>query len=277
MRILITFKPERNYYLLPVNYNYEVSSMIYHIMSLSGKNFTRWLHSRGFQLDGTKKFKFFNFSRIFFIEKEIQGDIIRAKGNFRLVFSSPIDESVLTNFVAGLMELQDYLYLGSKEVGSRIKVQSVKILPYPRFENRTKYIMLSPTVVSLQNENKKVVYLNPTDDRVVDTLITNIVNKYKTIYCEKCPYEINIKFDENYLRSNLDAGNIMKLISVKVSQNKSAKIKGFMLPVEIQTDPIVHKLIYDSGLGEKNSLGFGMVEVVRPNQENRAFSKLLEK
>lgn len=271
MRIVITFKPERNNFLLPVNYNYELSSMIYHIMSLSGPRFTSWLHSRGFQLDGKKRFKFFNFSRLFFTEKEIQGDIIQAKGNFRMIFSSPIDESVLTNFISGMMELNEFLYLGNKDIGSRIKVQNISIIPHPNFEKITKYIMLSPTVASLQDQNKRIVYLTPFDNHTSEVLTKNIVNKYETIFMEKCPYEINITFDKEYLESNWEKGNIMKLITIKVANNSNAKIKGFMLPLSIETNPEIHKLLYECGLGEKNSLGFGMLEVAKVKSRESSF------
>lgn len=275
MRILITFKPERKYFLLPINYNYEISSMIYHIMSLSGPKFTSWLHSRGFQLDGKKRFKFFNFSRLFFTDKEIQKDIIKARGNFRMLFSSPIDESVITNFISGMMENSDGFYLGSKEIGTRIKVVNIQILPYPNFQQITKYIMLSPTVASQQDENKKIHYLKPTDDNIYDVLRKNLVNKYEILYMEKCPYEIDLEFDNNYLTKAKNIDDVMKLITIKTAKENTAKIKGFMLPITIISDPKIQKLAYETGLGEKNSLGFGMLEIAK-SQSHLAVSKSQE-
>lgn len=263
MRILITFKPERSNFLLPTNYNYELSSMIYHIMSLSGPKFTKWLHSRGFQLDGSKKFKFFNFSRLFFTEKEIQRDIIKAKGNFRMLFGSPIDESVITNFVSGMMENTEGFYLGSKDVGTKIKVVNVQILPYPTFQPNTKYIMLSPTVASQQDENRKIHYLSPIDNNIFDVLRKNLVNKYEILYMEKCPYEINFEFDSNYMAKSKNIDDLMKLITIKTGKQNTAKIKGFMLPILIKSDVKIQKLVYETGLGEKNSLGFGMLEIAK--------------
>lgn len=205
------------------------------------------------------------------MEKEIQGDIIKAKGNFRMLFSSPIDESVLTNFISGMMELNESLYLGNKDVGTRIKVQNIKIIPYPKFDIMTKYIMLSPTVASCQDQNKRIIYLNPFDDRTKETLINNLVNKYETIFMEKCPYEINIYFDQTYMEFNSNKENIMKLISIKIANHSNAKIKGFMLPLSIESNKIIHKLAYDCGLGEKNSLGFGMLEVAKGKSRESSF------
>ena len=273
MRILITFRPEKKIFLLPINYNYEISSMIYHIMSLSGPKFTKWLHSRGFSLDGTKRFKFFNFSRLFFKEKEVQRDVIKASGNFRMLFSSPIDESVVTNFIAGMMENNDGFYIGNRDVGIRVKVANVKILPYPNFKQHTKYIMLSPTVATQQDENKKVQYLSPNDIKVYDVLRKNLVHKYEILYQEKCPYEINFEFDENYMAHANNLDDLMKLVTIKTGKENTAKIKGFLLPITIIANPKIQKLVYETGLGEKNSLGFGMLEVAK-GQENLAFSKL---
>lgn len=263
MRLLITFRPERKYFLLPVNYNYELSSLIYNIMSMGGPNFASWLHQRGFQLEGKKRFKMFNFSRLFFSEKQIEGELVKAKGNFRLIFSTPIDESIMTNFVSGILEANDWFYLGNKDIGTRLKIASIKILPFPKFNKKQKYIMLSPTVASIQDKNKKVVYLSPLDELVIDVLRKNIVNKYETLFQKKCPYEINIKFDESYIQSNIENGNIMKLIKIKSNEVNSARIKGFMVPLTIDSSNEIHKLVYESGLGEKNSLGFGMLEIAR--------------
>lgn len=262
MRLLISFRPERSMFMLPTNYNYEVSSLIYYIMSQAGPKFTQWLHRRGFSLDGTKRFKFFNFSRLYFTEKEIQGDVIKAQGNFRLLFSSPIDESIITNFVSGMMENSEFYYLGNKDVGTKIKISSVKILPYPKFERTMKYIMLSPTVVSVQNKDKRIVYLYPDNQKTIDSLTNNIVDKYEIIYMKKNPYEINLKFDEEYLNKK-KVEEVMKLVTIKVNKENQAKLKGFMLPIIIEADPVIQKLIYETGIGEKNSLGFGMLEIAR--------------
>jgi len=263
MRILITFRPERKFFLLPTNYNYEISSMIYFIMSLSGPNFTNWLHSRGFSLDGKKRFKLFNFSRLFFNEKEIQGDIIKASGNFRMIFSSPIDESVVTNFISGMMENVNGFYLGNREVGTKIKIANVKILPYPPLMQNTKYIMLSPTVASQQDINKKVHYLTPFDTDIYDVLRKNLINKYEILFQEKCPYEIDFEFDKKYLEQSRNIDDVMKLITIKTGKENTAKIKAFLLPIRIISNPKIQKLVYETGLGEKNSLGFGMLEIAK--------------
>jgi CRISPR-associated protein, Cas6 family len=43
-----------------------------------------------------------------------------------------------------------------------------------------------------------------------------------------------------------------------------------MCPLTIEGNPDLIKLAYESGLGEKNSLGFGMIEVVKKEMEKRA-------
>lgn len=262
MRLQIIFKPEKNIFLIPTNYNYELSSIIYKIMSTSGPNFTKWLHSRGFSLEGAKRFKFFNFSRLFFQEKDVQGEVIKAKGNFKLIFSSPIDESVLTTFISGMMEFNKEIYLGNRDVGTKVRVHSINILPYPDFQYKSKYIMLSPTVATIQDENRKIVFLEPNNERTVDALRKNLVNKYETLFMEKCPYNIDFSFDENYINASFEK-NLIKKVSIKASLDKTILIRGFMLPIELKSDVKIQKLAYETGIGEKNSLGFGMLEIAK--------------
>jgi CRISPR-associated endoribonuclease Cas6 len=39
------------------------------------------------------------------------------------------------------------------------------------------------------------------------------------------------------------------------------KLRGFMCPLTIEGNPALIALAYESGLGEKNSMGFGMIEI----------------
>lgn len=50
---------------LPINYQYELSSAIYRILSCADSDYATWLHENGFQMENeTKKFKLFTFSNL---------------------------------------------------------------------------------------------------------------------------------------------------------------------------------------------------------------------
>jgi len=73
MRIKLTLKQVKENQLIPINYQYALSSFIYTTIEKSDPRYSRWLHDRGFLL-GKKSFKFFTFS-MFDLPKRIKDDI----------------------------------------------------------------------------------------------------------------------------------------------------------------------------------------------------------
>jgi CRISPR-associated endoribonuclease Cas6 len=52
-----------------------------------------------------------------------------------------------------------------------------------------------------------------------------------------------------------------KLITIKQDTLEQSKIRGYLFDFELTALPEIHHLILSCGAGEKNSLGFGWVEV----------------
>ena len=52
--------------LLPFNYQYEQSAVIYRILAQADTQYASWLHENGYQLNGSKKFKLFCYSPFIF-------------------------------------------------------------------------------------------------------------------------------------------------------------------------------------------------------------------
>ncbi|MBI4810670.1 MAG: CRISPR-associated endoribonuclease Cas6, partial [Ignavibacteriales bacterium] len=55
---------------------------------------------------------------------------------------------------------------------------------------------------------------------------------------------------------------ISKLITIKEGHKEETRVRGFMCPITIEGNPELIKLAYECGLGEKGSLGFGMIEIL---------------
>ena len=54
----------------------------------------------------------------------------------------------------------------------------------------------------------------------------------------------------------------MKLITIKEATSKEIKLKGFITPISIKSTIDIQKIAYFCGIGEKNSLGFGCLELI---------------
>lgn len=262
MRIEVTLKPEKNKYIIPINYNYPLSAAIYKIFANAGPRFAEWLHKIGFSLDGGKRFKMFNFSRLFFEEMTVHKNSIIGEGIVRFNLSSPIEETLILNFVNGLLDTKN-LFIGSNECGTNFKILSATIKPIPKFDYDMKFVMQSPTVATIKDKEGRIIYLKPTDEKTVEVLCKNLRNKYKVLYNENYEEFLHIEFDKEYIEKKGGAEQVMKLITIKENTVDEAKIKGFMVPFRIIGDINIIKLAYFSGLGEKNALGFGSIEVAK--------------
>ena len=262
MRIEVILKPEKAKYIIPINYNYPLSAAIYKIFANAGPRFAEWLHKIGFSIDSGKRFKLFNFSRLFFEEMTVHKNSIIGEGLVRFNLSSPIEETLILNFVNGLLETKN-IFIGTNECGTNFKILNVSIKPAPKFDYDMKFVMQSPTVASIKNKENRIIYLKPTDEKVVDVLCTNLKNKYKVLYNEKYEEFLHIEFDRDYIEKKGGAENVMKLITIKENTEAEAKIKGFMAPFRLIGDPNIVKLAYYSGIGEKNALGFGSIEIAK--------------
>lgn len=67
MRFNLTLNIDKRLHnsLLPLNYQYECSALIYKILFNANQDYATWLHQNGFKAD-KKQFKLFTFSRFYF-------------------------------------------------------------------------------------------------------------------------------------------------------------------------------------------------------------------
>lgn len=67
MKFKITLKIDRKYGdLLPFNYQYEQSAVIYRILAQADTQYSSWLHENGYLLHERKRFKLFCYSPFIF-------------------------------------------------------------------------------------------------------------------------------------------------------------------------------------------------------------------
>lgn len=76
MRFLLNLNIDkrRNGSLLPLNYQYECSALIYKILFNANRDYATWLHENGFTGD-KKQFKLFTFSRFYFPKYKIEREL----------------------------------------------------------------------------------------------------------------------------------------------------------------------------------------------------------
>jgi hypothetical protein len=91
MRFLISLQREGSSSILPINYQYELSSLIYKIIDRADSAFSEFLHRQGYMAYG-KNFRLFTFSRIQFDRYQVIAYFLIFKAIFSrswiLIFST---------------------------------------------------------------------------------------------------------------------------------------------------------------------------------------------
>ena len=248
MRIKFVFDSEKGTISLPVNYQRQLQSFIYRTIS---PHLASFLHNKGFEF-GKRKFKLFTFSRVF---GKFRFDGERGQIEFKTPVSfylSTIYPIIAEEFTENLVKADDIkigkntLFLSSVEVFMK-KINSKKI----------KIKMLSPVVVystlKKADGTKKTYYYSPFESEFSDLISKNILKKYTAYYGQK-PVEKDFKI------TPLKVSEKRNLI---ITVYKNTIIKSWTGIYELEGSPELLEFSYCTGIGSKNSQGFGMWEEVQ--------------
>jgi CRISPR-associated endoribonuclease Cas6 len=167
------------------------------------------------------------------------------------------DEPLLRAIEAGLLED------GSIRVGAgELAIDGIRFAPTPDFaEGEGQFVCLSPivaTVCGIGPEGAGTRFLRPTDGAAFsEAARANALSKFEALY-GRAPKEpesrLVLRFDAGYLARNPRGGT--KRVTINGND-----VVGAMAPFTALGSPALLQLIYNSGAGEMNGAGFGMIEV----------------
>lgn len=256
MRFELTLNRTTKQRMLPMDYQYCVSAWIYKVLRQADNDFAEFLHSKGYGKEETKLYKLFCFSRLNFGKPKLWKEkklFEISSHEIKLQISFDVTEAA-TNFIKGLFMLQEF-FLGDKFNGIDFKVTKVEALPVPDFSKTMQYRLQTPWVISYRPENAKPPqYLSP-DDEMFETLtIKHLVEKYNnTRYPDSIkPEQINFKRLTDYKR----AGFVMK-----PGTPEESRVIGNLFDFQLHAPIEVHQMIWNAGVSEKSSSGFGWLEI----------------
>jgi CRISPR-associated endoribonuclease Cas6 len=255
MKFKITLNRTGKQCMLPMDYQYYLSAWIYKVIWKADPEFSSFLHTEGYT-SGYKQFKLFNYSPlnfgrpVFWKEKalfEIHTNQLFLSVSFHLAEAAE-------KFIIGLFNNQQ-VYVGDQFNGLELVVSQVERLHEPEFTTTMNYRAVSPVVISLKEDNDKYAqYLSPVDVEYTGLLRGNLWTKYNSIPNSTAPPEgPDFQF---VLKSEPKS----KLITIKPFTAEQSKVRGFVFDFSLTCPVQLHRLIHNTGIGEKNSMGFGWVE-----------------
>lgn len=248
MRLKINFQNEKSdQTVLPCHYNQLIQGFIYrYIDSWMAER----LHDEGITDPETeRKFKMFTFSRLIPEGRfNVRDGEIRIYGSINLIISSPFQD-----FIESLA----LTLIGSQRFSLKeqsFTVNSVLVEGLPEYRERVLIETLSPiTVYSTLHTidgKKKTYYYSPFEEDFERLVLENLSKKLRALTGEDVkggsikPVKVNSK-------------------NQRIVLYKGTVIKGWDGIFELRLPKPLFDIAFETGLGSKNSQGFGCIEVLR--------------
>jgi len=259
MRFKITLHQQGKAQIIPINYQYELSSWIYRVIETADSEFSHFLHSQGYQ-KGSKQFKLFTFSRFYHFKfKRIQDRLKLLSDSLSFDIAFHIDKAA-EKFVMGLFQEQQ-LTLGDQITQAHLAVEQVSVIP----------VTVSTTTITLQAHSPIVIaqprldpdgklrkdYIPPTHPDYEGLFLRNLQEKYISYLLEKNEGTIELSSEVPLQFKLLSEQPKSVLVKIKANTAKENKVKGYFYHFELTAPIPLIELGLNAGFGVQNSLGFG--------------------
>ncbi len=221
--------------VIPINYQHALSSALYSFIRSANPDLSSSLHH-------SQDFKFFNFSMMKVPKPAIKGPEIHLKKGTHVMFnfSSPAGD-ILEATISGMLSK------GAMEIlGSRFIIENIEITHTPEFSSKARFRTLSPIYIDLVKEDGRRWDLMPTDPEWKARIEDNSRKKYAHY------------FGKEY-KGDFDIAEIRKMSTKRINiggQWWRASHVEFLL----KANPDMLKFLWDTGMGSRNSQGFGCLE-----------------
>ena len=225
---------------LPIAANETVQGLIYRAIS-KDPTYSYDMHENGSSFDG-RKYKLFTFGELNG-KYEIVGNRIIYPGDVRLNIRSA--DAYLIQLLFDYFRQTREIRLGNNTV----RAKSVLLEDTHIFADRILIRTASPITVYLTEPNGHTVYFSPDDPRFCEGIVTNARRKWASKMENDNGFSLRVSTMENaqYLK--------------RATRFKTTFITAWHGPLLLEGSPQVLDFLYQTGLGSKNSQGFGMFDI----------------
>ena len=225
---------------LPLGHHHIQQAVVYSLMSseMGGTP----LHDTGYAY-GKRQYKLFTFGPVTG-EHTVQDKRITYTGDFGFELRTP-DSEVIETIRANLREkgirFGDHVY---RDMEAEVDDREIA-------EERITVKMLSPVCVYATNPGTRHTnYFTPHQDLFCEAVVQNAMRKFTAAYGQTPEGELKFM--------PYKVGSRDKILT----RYKSMIIEAYMGIYRLAGDPFLLTFLYNTGLGAKNSQGFGMFEVI---------------
>jgi len=262
MQFKITLKVLRKGCLIPLSYQYELSSWIYKVIYEKDNDLARFLHDKGYSYKN-RKFKFFTFSHLNIYDRVRIDDRIKIHSEYISFVISFFIEDIALKMIGGIFQNKKF-ELGDRITKGQFFVKSVNQIELTIPSESIQLKTTSPLVVVEQTQNEqgktRHKYLHPNDIKFQDCFIQNLINKY---YVAR-QYQLipEIKGLEEVSLHVCDQKIKKKGIRIKAHTRGETKVIGYECGFELNAPKPLIRMGILSGFGRMNANGFGATKII---------------
>ena len=235
MQILLVLKPEKPL-MIPFNYNYQLQSALYAILKVAGES--DFWHNNGFG-SYAKTYKGFCFGKL-------DGKYIIDMNNKKLLFEDEITLEVRSpsfDFIDSFqraLEKHPFITL----FDTRLTVVVGSLLNRHLNSGTVKLEAITPVLIHETYLDGHTYFFSPNEEDFFARICYNAAEKYKAITGKQA--------EDIFLHPS---GTFKKTVTMY----KSTRLTGYTGSFELRTSLKMAEFLYNTGLGERNSQGFGFL------------------
>lgn len=277
MQFKLTLRPTSNQTLVPFNYAYRLSAFIYAVLADADAQYAGFLHSQGYQVSSTKRFKLFTFSDLIMpnIRVDAQAGGMWVNSPYiEWVVSFYIDKAA-QHFIMGLFQDQRCVIASARHRAEFI-IERVEAVPVEIMGDTVTLRTLSPVVIAEKDERGMDQYLHPADTAFGPLLISNLLAKWGSVQTavpagaafmdefDTSSVTYRLLPDRGRNAAQRDAAQPKsRLVTIKEGSREETRIKGYYnFRFELSGPRELLKLAVLAGVGRYNAEGFGAVGAV---------------
>jgi CRISPR-associated endoribonuclease Cas6 len=227
---------------IPWSYRSDLTRLIYKVIGRSDKSYASWLHDEGYEKGG-KVYRLFVYSDLQFAPIEVSPSGLKSEGCIVWQLGSP-DGRFIKALADGVKLLGNKLDV----FGSTFDVLDTLQAQLPKTKENPVFRTISPVVASVQEgKGSTPTYLSPEDQKFTEALERNLFSKWEAY--NKRSIEV-----ENFGIRTWDPKS-------KLIPTFDINVRAWNLKLQIWGSDEMTRFAYDAGLGERNSQGFGMIDL----------------
>ena len=255
MRFKLTLEVRKNAFgnLLPINYQYEQSAVIYRILSYANLDFSTWLHDNGFPTTTNSRFKLFTYSPLKIGYFKQIGDrlaVLSDTVEWQLSFLPEISTDA---FIKGIFSNQTF-EIGDTRSVVQFQVRSIEVLPPPVYKETMEFQSMSPIFIKLKHEDNRAEYLSPDDPRAESLIFGGLKSRYEAVTGKRYIGPDHFAFE-------VLSSPRSKLVVIKKGTPEESRIRAWRCDFRLTASQELMHIAYESGIGNENSQGFGCLRI----------------